>query len=206
MIFNIQEFKSQVDDKQFSRPNLFVARFALPQGLQGRYQEQFREMEFWCEATNLPGVMLATYDANRYSYGPREKRPITTVVQDTAFTFFADGARPNSQQPTQGSIFDVFTTWIRLASNFNFNTIFGPSNDAVDINNVPYEIGYKIDYVTDIEVITFDQAGNESHHVTLRDAFPLMMADTRVNWGEQGIMRLNVIFTYTDWFLTNTQT
>ena len=213
--FNPVTFHNMFKSRGFTKPNKFLARIPMPQGLQGAttYNEKVREVQFWCESSNLPGVMLGAYDVNRYSYGPRERRPVTSVFQDTAFTFFADAGGDvgnTNQNPTIGTYYDFFTNWSRLISNFDRSKGISAPNTTLakgrgGWERMPYELGYKIDYISNIEIYVFDDQGKPSHFVTLRDAFPLMVNDTRLNWGDNsGVMRISVIMTYTDWFISET--
>jgi hypothetical protein len=200
--FNLNDFKAQLGAKGFTKSNKFLVRFPTPSGMTD-YIEQVRVMEYWAEAAALPGAMLATYDANRYSYGAREKRPFAPVFQDQAFSFLADASSSNDvRDPTKNTNYDFFTTWLRLCVNFNKGkNILGPSDDAQAINQTPYEVAYKTDYVVDLTVGVFDDNGNQSHVIVLRDAFPIMVSDIRVNWGDNsGIIKIPVIMTFTDWY------
>jgi len=204
--FNPEDFQSNLLNRGYVKPNKFLAFIPLPPGLQQAqiYGENVRDVQFFCEGSNLPGVMLGTYDAHRYSYGAREKRPVTPVVQDSAFTFFADagGGASSSGNPTIGTFYDFFTNWIRLISNFDMSRGMATTGTNA-INPKPYNLAYKIDYAVNMEVYVFDDTGQPAYAVTLRDAFPLMVQDTRLNWGESGIMRIQTIMTYTDWFISD---
>ncbi len=209
-LFDIQTFKNQTHDRGRVKTSRFLARIPLPSGMKNQpYINNAREVQFWCESSNLPGMLLAAYPANRYSYGPREQRPIAPIVQDSSFVFLADG--PGSSDfagnPTIGNYYDFFTNWQRLIVNFDKSQGIQDgvtnSNSTNPFPSDPYEIAYKIDYVSNPEIYVFTETGECSHFVTLRDAFPLMVADTRLNWADTGFMRINVVFTYTDWYLSN---
>ncbi len=210
-LFDVQTFKNATHDRGRTKTNKFLARIPLPAGLQGvgQYTNNVRDVQFWCESTNLPGMLLAAYPVNRYGYGPREQRPIAPTVQDTSFVFLADGPGNQTTQsnPTIGNYYDFFTNWQRLIVNFDKSQgiqagTFPNDNNQNVGRSEPYEIAYKTDYISDIEIFVFTELGECSHYVTLRDAFPLMVADTRLNWADTGFMRINCVFTYTDWYLS----
>lgn len=187
MAFNIAEFKSLTSTSGYTKTSKFMARMTMPPGLHLDYLNTVRYLEYWCEAASLPGVDIAAYEGRRYGYGVTEKRPITTIFQDQAFNFIMDG---------EGKVFDFFTSWARLVSNFDMKEGIVGTNASQQ----PYELTYRSDYLVDIDIATFRDDGKESHHVVFRNAFPLMVGSVRTNWGDGNVARLPVVIAYSDWY------
>jgi hypothetical protein len=192
--------------KGFVKPNKFLARFPLPRGFSASqgFAGVNRDLEFWCETAALPGAALATRDVARYGYGVREKRPVGNIFQDINFTFYADGGT-QLDTPNMGTNWNYFTSWVRMISNFDMSQgAMMADSTAVRVAThamAPYELSYKYEYAVDIDVVVFRPDGSESHHVILRDAFPVYVQEIKTSWSEAGsIMQIPVLFTYTDWY------
>lgn len=198
--FNVGVFRSQVLDKHLIRPNLFHVEFNMPPGLQGieSYQKNIntvRTLEYWCEATTLPGVILNTYQAQRYGYGSLESRPILPVYGEQQFEFIFDGLSDN---------YNLFSDWINMIINCDARE--GPNEKTKSIGGtkgtVPFELAYKVDYMVDTSIILYDQLGDPVKKITLRESFPKAIGDIRIAWiDNNSYMRLPVTMAYTDWFV-----
>jgi len=204
--FNIQRFKALTEGKRgFVKPSKFLARIPIPLALQGitEFTETGRDLSFWCDTASLPGAALATRDVARYGYGVREKRPFSNIFQDLNFVFYADGG--TSDNPTVGTNWNFFTTWVRSISNFDMTQGLMMDNTSTpntgNINSQPYEVSYKYEYVSDIEIQIFRTDGSKSHVVVLRDAFPTYVQEITTRWADDSnVMAIPVLFTYTDWY------
>lgn len=197
--FNIDNFKAMAEYKRsFSKPNKFLVRIPRPAGLETEWNTVTSDLEFWCSGTNLPGVALATHDALRYHYGAREKRPFAPIFQDVMLNLHLDG---------KGDYYKFFSRWIMSICNFIYWD--GPSKPSGNVGGAeqfPWEVAYKGDYAVEVQIVVFTDTGAVSHYVVLRDAFPTMIADTRLDWGDNsGIVKLPIIMTYTDWYIKSNE-
>ena len=85
------------------------------------------------------------------------------------------------------------------------------SVSGIQQNMYPYEVGYKDDYWTNVEVYVYDDTGTynktdntETLLVTLRDAYPTNIGDVTLNWADNtNYMRFPIAFTYFDTFEKN---
>jgi hypothetical protein len=68
----------------------------------------------------------------------------------------------------------------------------------------PYELSYKYEYVSDVNIIAFNDAGEEAIKVILREAYPLFLAGSPLGWGEKGIMRHMVTMSFQSWNVDRT--
>jgi hypothetical protein len=65
----------------------------------------------------------------------------------------------------------------------------------------PWELAYKYEYVSDVEVIVFNEQGNDVLTVVLREAYPTFVGDVQLNWGDtNNIARIPVTMTVYDWY------
>jgi hypothetical protein len=64
----------------------------------------------------------------------------------------------------------------------------------------PFEVAYKDDYATRIEIIAYNQAANEFIKYTLEEAYPINVGDVQMGWADtDSIARLPVTFNYRTW-------
>lgn len=197
--FNIQSFKSAIGPKDILRTNKFLMQFFLPPGLSNdprlqEYMETTRYLEYWCEASNLPGYGVTTHDVRRFTYGPFEKRPFAPQFTDITVGFYSDG---------NGDIWRLMTRWLELVMNKDarqgINTQSGRSYNIV---YPAYELSYREEYVTDIKLIVFNQMGDPVKIVNFREAFPIIIPDVPLNWSDtNSVLRLQVVFTFVDWYI-----
>jgi hypothetical protein len=58
---------------------------------------------------------------------------------------------------------------------------------------------YRNEYISTIQVISFHDTGIPAARYTFEEAYPVSIAPTPLNWGDDTITRLNVTFKYTTW-------
>ena len=209
--FNIGVFKQAHFAKAgVLRPNLFHVEFAIPNSIQftnpnqtpGNISTTVRMLEYWCEATALPGLNIQTYQAQRYGYGAIEQRPLIPAYGETMFDIMFDAESLNHQ---------YFYLWMN--SIVNTDNRDGPNSESSQVTTggftnrqrisaSPFELSYKEDYVADVRVYVYDKLGSVKKKIVLRDAFPKAIGDIRLAWADNNsYMRLPVAFAYTDWYL-----
>lgn len=195
--FNIATFKSSVAKNGVMRNNKFLVRIPMPYGMtfarteaKSRLQNTSRLLELWCESANIPGVALAANEIRRYGYGGIEKKPYVSVVNDVNFSFISDGS---------GEIWAFFQQWARMIVNYDMRK--GINQQTGMLGQTPFELSYKYQYVSDIDVIVFDETGKEVLTVVLREAYPIFVGDVQLNWGDtNNIARIPVTMTIYDWY------
>jgi hypothetical protein len=195
--FNISTFASSVHKNGIMRPSKFLVRIPYPRGMVEHVslKETARYLELWCDSSNIPSIALATNDIHRYGYGNLEKKPYLALNNDINMTFISDG---------NATIWTFFQQWIRMIINYDMrNGIQGESrNNGVLADQKPFELAYKNEYVSDIELIVFnDQTNKPSLEIVLREAYPIFVGDMPLNWADtSSIMRVPVSFTVYDWY------
>ena len=190
--FNVENFKSELNKRNgVMRNNKFLLTFATPAVLRnnGPGLSINRSIEFWCESVNLPGYQLMQHDTRRWTYGPAEKRPFAPNFQSLQCSFIADG---------KGEIWTFFNDWLQSIlphdtdQGFNTRSTFG---------GYPYELAYKIDYVTELNIAVFDETGKKQINIICKEAFPSQVIDTNLNWADtNSTAKVGVVFEYLDWF------
>lgn len=197
--FNVQTFISSVSKNGVMRNNKFLVRIPMPRGMlqssaSNRLQSTSRFIELWCESTNIPGVSLSTNEIRRYGYGNVEKKPYVSINNDVNFSFLSDG---------DGEIWSFFQQWIRMIVNYDMRNGIDPQGrkNGVLAGQNPWELAYKYEYVSDVEVIVFDEQGHDVLTVVLREAYPTFVGDVQLNWGDtNNIARIPVTMTVYDWY------
>ena len=189
--FNVNEFIAEVESRGgLLKPSRFRARFPLPLGMIGSLdaRETTRSMEYWCDSAAIPSVIHAVHSVMRYGYGQQENKPFLTQIQNINFTFLADA---------DGDNWRFFYEWMNLILNTRFSRgIVG----ADQLGSMPYEISYKPNYVSDIQVTLFNEELQPTFSAILEEAYPIFLGDLNLNWNEQNqIVRFPVTFTFASW-------
>lgn len=190
--FNIEGFKSTVNRRGgFMRNNRFLMTFPTPLRMIGRENAQFvnQDIEFWGESVTLPGYQLMTHDIRRWTIGPAEKRPFAPNFTPLQCTFLVDN---------KGDIIRFFQDWMQCI--IPHDTEMG-MNSTSSFNGMPYELKYKMDYITELNIYTFTETGKPIQNVICKEAFPSSIVDIPLSWGDtNNLVRLQVTFDYLDWF------
>lgn len=178
---DLNQFKSTFLKSGVMRNDRFYVEIGLPSAL-GAYQNAVPMIPFAAEATNLPGVMLATSEITRFGVGPTQKNPYRPIFVDLSVSFISDGNR---------IIYDFFYNWI--------NTIVKFSTPDAPKSNF-YEVGYRESYVSNITITTVDELNRRIIVIELVDAFPIALGDMPVSWSNSNeYMHVPVTFAYSNW-------
>ena len=192
--FNIQRFKSEIDKRGIQKNNKFLLSFYPSQFMRSQaglesVQDITTAMQYWCEGATLPGVQLAMRQVLRYGYGPIEKKPFAPVFNDITFTFIGDGGGIN---------IGFFQTWINTVNMF----YVGANNPIAGTTGIaPFELFYKEDYMVDMRVTAFNDVGDETTKIVLREAYPFTIQDLPLNWADNNtVMKVPITFVFHDWY------
>jgi hypothetical protein len=208
--FNINKFRSQIDQKDLLRNNKFVFRVNIPTGLVGlseqfqniNYRETARSLLYYCEAATQPSMSINAYHERKWGYGPRERRPTVTEYNDTRITFFEDGQSDN---------FRFFYDWLRLINNGNHYRYEGEVGSVENQTNgfnrpaSPYELSYRDEYAVDADLFIFDNTGNPSRQIHFNELYPMALEEAPVSWADNNsLLRLGVNFSFKEWYAVKT--
>lgn len=166
-------------NQDLARPNRFDVTIIPPAALRPNLtngsvpgNSYANLLAYRCEIAQLPGRHLSTIEQK--TYGPFEKFPHHTTYTDIDLTFIVDG------DMVEKYFFDAWLEYINPTNNFN--------------------IAYKGDYCTDIQISQYDVANRLTYKATLVDAYPIGINQMDLDWSNDGFHKLSVTFAYTYWY------
>ena len=180
----MSNFMAEIRGVGVARTNLFEIEITPPKSMLGS-KESAQKISLYAEGAALPGRSLETQEFSRYGYGPREKIPYSMQYQDYTVQFFGDG---------RGEIYKFFYNWMN-------NVVRG--DQPVDNDTNGYEVNFREDYCVDINVRTYNEQGDTILAATMTNAFPIMVPDVSLNWGDSSVMQFSITFAYTQVKLLN---
>jgi len=169
MAGSINDFLSSFQN-DLARTNRFDVSIPIPLTLV-QYRNIAQQLTFRCENANLPGRTLNTTEQKIYNIV--EKFPSQTSYQDMDLTFLVSGDMSEKQ------FFDAWIELINPSTNYNFK--------------------YKGDYSTSIIINQYDVNNTLTYTIELVDAFPIAVNQMDLDWSNDGIHKLTVVFAYTYW-------
>jgi len=188
--FNINSFQSDISKNGYLQTNKFIVAFNSPPIMQGitiddnptSTTEQLVQVR--AESVKVPGIALLQTDVNRYGIGPSQKMPFSARFTENAITFISD---------RNGELYKYFYTWMN--NIFDFGGTSGTSNIGAT-----YSTAYKDNYVTDLHVYVYDNAGNQIKDIVMYRAYPESINDITLNWNDNSnLMKITVSISYRDW-------
>jgi hypothetical protein len=192
---SIAQFRAALLRRGFLPGNRHLVTIPVPrvlQGLGGEMAQVAQDLRFAVEATNIPGVSIATSEVRRYGYGNVEKKPTSTVFNDLTMSVQVD---------RRGLAWRFFQVWASGVVNFDASSSYTAAS-GLSAGQVVGEVAYKDDYAVDVGITLFDQDDRPAIDVVLRDAWPLFVGDVQSNWADTNSMqRLPVTWTFFDWYV-----
>ena len=199
-IFNLNVFRNETANRGIHRSNKWLALIPLPATLRAnnilsQYANQ-NNLNFsvvqnrimvWCDAGPLPGVGLHSRPLMTAGYGSTEKKPTHPLFEDVSLSFINDGQSAN---------WTFFQQWINSIVNYDSSRGTHITGDFTD----PYEVNYKDDYCVDIVLQSYNEVGDNTTSILIREAYPNFISPLNMNWGDSNIQRITVSFTYVDWY------
>lgn len=191
MTFNISKFVSEIQTRGVMRNNRFEATFVRPPltVIKDLVPNKLR-----CESVQFPGLSFADIPFPRMGTGPIESMPFGVTFDDITLTFIVDA---------RGDVHKFFYLW--FSSIINFNAKGQTELKKVRNRLGGYEVGYKDDYMSNIEITVFDTknspdgAGVKVMKATIYRAYPKLLPTLDLAWGSNDeVVKLSIPFTYTD--------
>ena len=196
MTFSINEFKSKFDTiNGFARTNKFLVLITPPPwASSGKANSDTKDvLPYLCESANLPGLSFTFSEIRHHGMGPIERRPDVPIYTEMPLTFLASG---------DGRVFEFFHQWAQ--NIINIGSTHKPVNGFPYKGAYLYEAHYPDNYLTTVDIISYNDSEDRIITYTLQDAFPSTIADTAVNWGATDeVMRLQISLTYKSWYATS---
>jgi len=196
---NISRFQGSIRQKGVLQNNRFRIQFSLPAYLRqvgngGQFvEEQATELvSLRCEAASLPGMNMTLMEQPRLGVGPLEFMPHNAVLSEVQLTFLVDAF---------GDIHRLFYEWhnrlVNVAGSKGQSRLQGAEGSAY----APFEVGFKSDYRTDIEIFVYDKDNDTSPIINAKiyNAFPADLPAVPLSWNSTDeLIRLTIPFRYTD--------
>jgi len=172
----INEFiSSSALEKFFNIPNNIIAEITSGNGRDETKTSNpalSRYLALQCESAELPGKTLLTQDVK--IYGPGFKVPYQTQYTETTLTFVCTNEFYERK---------LFERWMEAIM-------------PTDTNNLRYSKDEDTRYMTNIQIIQYDDFIKRIFIIELIDAFPISIASQPLSWSEEGFHRVSVQFTY----------
>lgn len=168
----IDEFKSQLGKRGFSKPTLFYVQFdKLPDLMIGISEAASvqSDIRFLAEVAEFPGVQIMTTEMRHYD-----------VMQKFAY----------------GKTFDDLNITFRMDRDFQVKRFFDAWIDCI-YNRETGDVFYKNTYAGSIRVTQLMEDGHSVYTIQLEDVFPMQVQSVQVGWDSNGqYTKLNVVFSY----------
>jgi len=193
MAFNINEIKGRFDKfNGYSSPNKFLVLITPPPWAVGEQSSDTIDvLPYLINSTNLPGMSFTFSDIRQIGYGPIERRPDVPIYTEVPMTVYSTG---------DGRAFRFFHRWMENVINVGLTN---KADNQSTKGAYQFETFYSDNYLTNIDIIHYNETEDEIIRYTLNDAYPTTIADTPVGWNTTDqILELNVSFTFRTWYST----
>lgn len=192
MPFNLNDFKSVINYGGALKSSRYEVTIANPPlYIRDRWGSFGRTLKFRCEATRLPGLQFASADGPpRLGYGPIERHPYNVNYEEISLTFIMDA---------KTEVHKFFYDWCNCIFNFKGKGGTAAKENSGRANGAAvYEVGYKDQYSTDINIDVYKDTGVLAMTATLYKAFPMALPAIPMGWNDSDIVKLTIPFSYLD--------
>lgn len=205
MSFNISDFTAQINKRKgLAKSNLFVMNIHLSSTLSSSLNVDeiasgisTSDLRFFCKTVSIPEFSINTVTVKERGYGPGSTRPIDLEYSPLTAIFMIDA---------EFDIKHFFHQWMQEIVNFNVEQ----GAESQVRNKRAYEFGYKDDYTSTLEVVTYSYNTlntNNTYIYKFGNAYPTSIGNVDVSWeNEAEIMTLPVTFAYDEFTSTGTRT
>jgi hypothetical protein len=186
MAFNISDFSAQINRLGVAQSNLFVSSLATPNGLSQIISSE--ELRFLCRSVNLPELAVGTADYRPNGIGIMERRPTSFNYSPVSAVFVMD---------SRFRVLKFFHSWMQTVVNYDVQA--GPQSQSASGARI-YEFGFKRDYVSNMSVVMFSNAIDDSelsYTYTFGNIYPMNIGNITVAWENSAeVMLLPVTFSF----------
>lgn len=175
-------------------------------GLLGGLIGQTKATRFLGPAINSAGLALQCEQAQLPGYS------LNTVEQRIFGAPWTIAATPGDYQPLELTFISMGDMWerkffedwmefilpkgsVRMTADNFVSTLV----NADGVSRAAGSATYRNEYISTIQVIQFHDTGIPSGRYTFEECYPVAVAPQPLNWGDDGINRVNVTFRYTTW-------
>jgi len=193
MSFNISEFSSALGKHGVARDNLFMVNVTPPKALRNNGEDDsiIPDLRFFCRSVTLPEFDIQTTDYQTQAFGAVTRRPQSMTFPILPTVFMVD---------SNFGIMKFFHRWTQLMVNYDTSAGILAEVDG----SLPYEMGYKNEYASTVEVIVYSYASESiTYTYKFSGAYPIQVGNVTEAWGQAGdVMTLPVGFTYDEMQVT----
>ena len=199
--YAIDDIKSRfqtvaIDNKYqvYFKPNGDIYNAASQIGLDARFVDE--DLGLYCSDAVLPGSSFADIEIAGDRQGITERVPFSRLYDDVTFTFMVD---------RNYKVMRFFESWMGLVNPLYGTTTATTSNQVMTLN-------YPKKYKCDMAIVKFnkDYSFGKPNGVVLmyhfNEAWPFSVASTPVNYDGGNVLKLNVTFRYTRYFVYDVTT
>lgn len=188
--FSISDFKNNMDQRGVVRSHSYMLLINPPPALQSYDTAQ---LTLRCDSINMPGFNLMTQDGlYRYGYGPAEVMPYNVAFAPVTASFIIDRA---------ASQYTFFNLWMNEIFDMDMQGGILRNDPAAD-SKQPYEVGYKDNYATTMNMFVYNETTDRVIELTFQEAYPFLMQDTTLSWADQGnVLRIQMSFAYKTFYM-----
>jgi hypothetical protein len=177
MTFNVQNLASSLSKQGIAKSSHFEVQLTGPYGLDAE-----RDMMYRADSVSLPGRSITTTEHKFDNYGPVNKVAYGQVYSDLAVTFIL------SEDMREKEYFEVWQDKMVGTGAFT------QSNSR--FSNATFNTKYFDNYAGVITIRQYGSAGELRSIHTLVEAYPIMLGDVQMSWGDDQPARLSVTFAY----------
>ena len=182
-----------IDNKYqaYFKPNEDIYAAASQIGLDGRFVDE--DLGLYVSDAVLPGSSFADIEVAGDRQGVTERMPFSRLYDDVTFTFMVD---------RNYKVMRFFESWMGLVNPLYGTTTASTSNQVMTLS-------YPKKYKCDMAIAKFNKDYNRGGVVLLyqfNEAWPFSVASTPVNYQGGSVLKLNVTFRYTRYFVYDVTT
>lgn len=163
----ISDFITQIKNRGLARANSYEVSIPMP----GLSPDGAKLITLFCDATNLPGMSLASQPVRMY--GEAREMPYEPIYEPVQLSFYLDSGMEVKM---------AFERWM--------NSIINPATR---------EMKYYSDYVRDVSIKVVNRDNKSPYAVTLFEAYPKTISSIQMEAQSRDIIRLNVTLQYKYW-------
>ena len=168
--FNLDKFKGALQrDNSLMRANRYVVTIIPGPGWTWT-SEQAKQLVFFCDAVNIPGVTINPSDITRLGLGTFDRRPGRMLPSEISASFMLD---------QNGNNLNFFQNWVTNIVNMD------ASKPNLESGTALYgEQYYRDNYIGTMEIATYDVSANKILTLTAYEVWPNVLGDVTMGWAQ----------------------
>lgn len=180
----ITKFISEIKSRGLARTNSFEVTMSMP----GSSSSGDRLISLFCDATNLPGLNIATTPSR--SYGEERQLPYEPTYDPVTLSFYVDADMEVKM---------AFERWMGSIVNPNTREIMYYNDFVREVKikmiNRDYESILQSEQLSDR---VFEEVASP-YEVTLYEAYPKSIGSIQLDSNSRDVMKINVTMQYKYW-------